>query len=92
MASKQLLGKETTDQICVGGLLCFDSELDKTLKDFYFIIFKDQIEDVFKMQIINNDNNVSVLKSEVPFNKGVYGLMDIAEHYLKNESEKEKNF
>lgn len=89
-ASMQLLGKVKQSQVCVGGVPSFDSKLDEVLKDYYFIIFKDQEQDVFKMQILNHANNLRVFHSKVPFKNGVYGLFENVENFLqKDEKENE---
>ena len=67
-----------------------DNQEQNALKDFYILIFKDQEQDVFRMHVNNYENNLTVLKSEAPFNNGVYGLMVIVESFLKTGMAKEK--
>lgn len=91
-ASKQLTSKEKQNQVCVGGIPTFDSNLDEILKDFYFVIFKDQEQELFKMHINGNENNRLLLKCEAPFKDGIYGLIDVAENFLEKDNEKQNNF
>ena len=88
-ASMQLNGKEVQNQVCVGGVPSFDSKLDELLKEFYLIIFKDQVSAVLKMHVNNYDNNMTVLKSEASFKNGVYGLIENVENFLQKKDEKE---
>lgn len=88
-ASKLLALNEIEKQVCIGGIPMFDSELDDCLRDYHFLIYRDQVQNLFKMHIAPNSQGSLILISwEVPFKDGVYGLMAKAEEALKQESKK----